>query len=106
MKRSNVYIKRGILACIILACLSQYRCPFRALFHKPCPGCGMTRAILACLRLDFQKAFQYHSLFPIVIITVIYLFFREKWYIGKKGEQIVLCVFMLLFLGRWCICIV
>lgn len=38
-------------------------CPFRFFFGISCPGCGMTRALLAALRLDFAAAFSYHPLF-------------------------------------------
>lgn len=38
-------------------------CPFRFLFGISCPGCGMTRAWLAVLHLDFPLAFHYHPLF-------------------------------------------
>ncbi len=38
-------------------------CPFRFFSASPAPGCGMTRALLAALRLDFAAAFSYHPLF-------------------------------------------
>ncbi len=43
-------------------CLSQL------IFGMPCPGCGLTRATLAFLALDFLKAFQMH---PLVILAWI-----------------------------------
>jgi hypothetical protein len=60
-----------------------FGCPSRALFHIPCPGCGMTRAFVSAFRLDFQMAFLYHPLFPvfalipIVLILHVLLFFRR-----------------------------
>ncbi|MDR3293767.1 MAG: DUF2752 domain-containing protein [Clostridiales bacterium] len=38
-------------------------CPIRLLTGMPCPSCGMTRANLAFLRLDFKGAFLMHPLF-------------------------------------------
>ena len=38
-------------------------CPTYALFSICCPFCGMTRAHLAALRLDFAAAFSYHPAF-------------------------------------------
>ncbi len=38
-------------------------CPIRFVTGVSCPGCGMTRAWLALLRLDFAGAFYYHPLF-------------------------------------------
>lgn len=96
-------VKRSMRACLLLLVLCLYRCPMRVLFHVNCPGCGMTRAILCVLKLDFCAAFQYHQLFPLVILTVVYLVYREKMSIGKKKEKIVLGLFLVLFVLRWCI---
>ena len=55
-----------ILAYALLAVagilLLDVGCVFRRITGIPCPGCGMTRAHLAALRLDFQAAFYYHPL--------------------------------------------
>ena len=37
-------------------------CVFLYFLGIPCPGCGMTRALRALLRLDFAAAFGYHPL--------------------------------------------
>ena len=37
------------------------------LFGLSCPGCGMTRASLAAIRLDFSAAFYYHPLWPLLL---------------------------------------
>lgn len=63
-------------------------CPSRVLFGVACPGCGMSRAVEAVLRLDFQLALEYHPLvFLLPVAAVIYLL-RKK--IPKK---------LLVFLG-------
>ena len=61
---------RRALSCIgalFVAWLALYLldigCVFRLMTGIPCPGCGMTRAWLAALRLDFAAAFAYHPLF-------------------------------------------
>ncbi len=38
-------------------------CPIRFVTGIPCPGCGLSRAYLALLKLDFAGAFHYHPLF-------------------------------------------
>ena len=60
-------------------------------------GCGMTRAWLAALRLDFAAAFAYHPLFWVVPIAFVLAFVREevtssKLKLGIDIAVIVLCV--------------
>lgn len=47
-------------------------CPIRWFTGLSCPGCGMTRATLAALRLDLGAAVHYHPLFwfPPVALAV------------------------------------
>lgn len=59
------------LICILFLLFVFYKCPFKYFLGIPCLGCGMTRALLACLKLDFVTAFYYHPLFGVVIITFI-----------------------------------
>ena len=56
--------KIGILLAGVYIFLSQlifsYISPTMWLFGVPCPACGMTRAGLSLLRLDFSAAFAYN----------------------------------------------
>ena len=40
-------------------------CLFRTLTGWQCPGCGMTHAVVALLRLDIRTAFACNALFPV-----------------------------------------
>jgi len=80
-----------------------YKCPIKLIFGVDCPGCGMTRAYKALLRLDLKSAFSYHELFPIPLIVVIYQIFRKKWNLGYKNELIFALFFLSAFLIRWII---
>lgn len=57
-------------------------CPIRFITGVSCPGCGMTRAIVSILRLDFAGAFHYHPLF--ILAPVMFLLFIFEDYI-KPG---------------------
>ncbi|MBQ8605387.1 MAG: DUF2752 domain-containing protein [Clostridia bacterium] len=57
-------------------------CPTRLITKIECPFCGMTRAHLAALRLDFKAAFSYHPFFFIGIPFLI-LIFNEDVVKGK-----------------------
>lgn len=90
---------------MLLAVCLFYKCPFRLFLHIECPGCGMTRAIISAVKLDFEAAFQYHCLFPLVILAGGYYVFRDwirsRWHIGNKQEQISLIIISALFIIRW-----
>lgn len=52
-------------------------CPIRRVTGMICPGCGMTRAWLAVLRLDISSAFRFHPMFwgvPVFILFALYDF--------------------------------
>lgn len=101
--------RRALLFAAILAlsCLVLYvtgiGCPFRAFTGIPCPGCGMTRAWLAALRLDFSAAFAYHPLFWVVPIAFALAFVREEVASSKlkRGIDIAVIVLCVLVVAVW-----
>lgn len=61
-------------------------CPFFMITDVCCPFCGMTRAHLAMLRLDFANAFYYHPLF-FMALPWLWFLIHEKLMV-KKWQQI------------------
>lgn len=53
-------------------------CPIKYFTGISCAGCGMTRAWLSILRLDFLSAFYYHPLFWIPPIAIVGILFKSK----------------------------
>ena len=45
-------------------------CPIKFLTGISCPGCGMSRACLSALCLDFEQAFSYHPLWIFLLPTL------------------------------------
>lgn len=89
------------LIVLLLALSGIYQCPIRYILHIPCPACGMTRAWLAALQLDFSAAFQYHPLFLPTPLLLLYYIHRERIparFRHPKAENIVLIAFAVLFL--------
>ena len=52
-------------------------CPIYRLTGIPCPGCGMTRALLRLLSLDFAGAWYYHPLVFVIPLAILYLIHRK-----------------------------
>ena len=93
----------GVLAAIValLSWLFDIACPIYAILGICCPFCGMTRAHLAALRLDFATALNYHPIF-FVGVPFLWVIFHESLF--KKPRQKVLwyvlvSLFVALLLG-------
>lgn len=101
---------RRALSCIgvlFVAWLALYLldigCVFRLMTGIPCPGCGMTRAWLAALRLDFAAAIAYHPLYWAVPIAFVLAFVREEMASGKvkRGIDVVVATLCVLVIAVW-----
>jgi hypothetical protein len=87
-KETTVYLEFGfyLLAPILLLWLpADYfdegipLCFSRIFFNVECLGCGMTRAIMHLIHLDFERAWAYNPLCVIVFpLLVSFIFFRIK----------------------------
>lgn len=77
-------------------------CPILFLTGIPCLGCGMTRACIALLRLDFVGAYSYHPLvFFLPPAFFLYLFkdhIRQD--IVKKSVWAAVLLFLLVYIFR------
>lgn len=58
--------------------LAGITCPIKYVTGVSCAGCGMTRAYLALLRLDFAGAFYYHPLFWLLPVAGIIFWLRNR----------------------------
>lgn len=72
-------------------------CPIRFLTGISCAGCGMSRAWLALLRLDFGAAARYHPLFWLPALAAAVFLFRKHIPVQiKKGMAAVACILFLI----------
>ncbi|MBR2223847.1 MAG: DUF2752 domain-containing protein [Christensenellaceae bacterium] len=76
--KNKLIITAIYLLAAALLYLSGIGCVFRYFLGIICPGCGMTRALLSALRLDFAAAWNYHPMFWSVPILYLYFIFEEK----------------------------
>lgn len=90
-------------ACLLY--VARIGCPFRWITGFPCPFCGMTRASLAALSFDFERAMEMNPLFAAGWFAMILLPIRKQdvsrpvWrFVGGT-----LTAIAVLFVGRWII---
>lgn len=85
-----------VFTCILLLYVFDVPCVFRSLTGVKCLGCGMTRAFLALLRLDFEEAFMHHKM--VWSLPLLYWCFLKD---GKpfKKRLLNLAVYFVLIMG-------
>ncbi len=54
---------------LTLAGLPGWTCPIRALTGVPCPGCGLTHAVLQILQGDVISSLQTHAFAPVALLA-------------------------------------
>jgi Protein of unknown function (DUF2752) len=70
-------------------------CLSKLLFHTECYGCGMTRACMHLIHLDFEEAYSYNMLSFIVLplLAVVWIqWYSKEWRVLKQlkasGQQV------------------
>ena len=71
---------------VLISWIFGSACPTYTLFSVCCPFCGMTRAHLAALRLDFAAAFSIHPAF-FAGIPFLWMLFHQQLF-GKKQLRV------------------
>lgn len=85
-KKGKIITTHFLIAVAFIILLYYWKCPIKLIFSIPCPTCGMTRAWLSVLRLDFKKAFYFHPLF-LLAPPLLFLIFHEKMIKIKKSTR-------------------
>ena len=92
-------------------------CGFLWLTGRPCPFCGMTRALALLLKGDFALAVSFHPLSPLMLTALLGLFIGGPFWViweraglqtlPKKSTRFVCAGYLLIFLayGAWRICV-
>lgn len=94
----------GLLIATLLTILIKYwriDCVWRYFFGIPCPGCGMTRALLAAVHGDFGGMIKYNFMLPSVPIVLAYIMFDGRIFRSKLADTIVLTAIALGFAVHW-----
>lgn len=78
--------------------ISHIGCPIKYLTGISCPGCGMTRAMLSAIQLDFHKAFYFHPMWWSLPLLAFTWLFTEANLITKRTFKIILGLFLITFI--------
>jgi hypothetical protein len=82
------------------------RCPFFALTHLLCPGCGGTRAVYQLLHLHIREALRFNALvtvlFPVACLGFIFWYYSTVRY-GRSPRlqlprSVVVCLYVVALL--------
>ncbi|MBS6194650.1 MAG: DUF2752 domain-containing protein [Clostridiales bacterium] len=91
MKQFLSNLKILIFICIAYYLLTWFTgCPLLYLTGISCPGCGMTRAWISVLHLDFAQAFACHPLFPTAPLFALVFLFEDRIDFRKYRWAVVL----------------
>lgn len=88
MIKESLFIKKHkeplyLIGCLAFYCLLAFLfkipCPIRKITGISCPGCGMSRAMLSFVTMDFSMAAYYHPLvFFVIPIVICFVVFYER----------------------------
>ncbi len=76
-------------------------CPFKLIFQNPCPFCGMTRAFVSLVHLDFSSAFEYNGMVWSLPILYLLFLYDGKIFKNKFANIAVLFVISTGFIINW-----
>ncbi len=91
-----------LLAAALALLVALVRCPFRFLTGISCPGCGMTRALLALLRGDLAAAYDYHPLVFLLPAGGLLWLLRRRLpsYAGPLAAGVALALLLAVYITR------
>ncbi len=88
IKRDAILLGIGILYYIFIRITGlAIPCIFRKITGFLCPGCGITRSILAAVRLDFAGAFAYNQFVFIVLPVLAYILIKNDYVYIRYGNR-------------------
>ena len=63
----------GVQIALVSLSLPGWECPFFRVTGIPCPGCGLTRAVILLLKGELLASLRFHAFAPLVLLTAVAL---------------------------------
>ena len=82
----------GFAIYVLFLNLSGIHCPIKFITGISCPGCGMTRAVISAVKLDFKSAFYYNPMWCVTLPAIAVMAFAHI-----KNKQKLMKITALLF---------
>ena len=97
MRKEGFQALAAIIVFYLILELLGITCPIRYVTGVSCAGCGMSRAWLSLLKLDFAAAISYHPLFWLPVPTAVLVLLRRK--VPERAYRWGIWVVCVCFLG-------
>ena len=79
----------------------QIPCIWKMTVGIPCPGCGMSHALLAALRLQFAEAFRWHPMVWSLPLLLGYYITDGHLFPNRKINRFMILLIGIGFLIHW-----
>ena len=99
--RTKLIATLAVLAFAALLAVLDLPCPILRFTGIPCPGCGMTRALIGAAQLRFAYAFQMHAMFWSVPVLYLYFLCDGRLFGRRPVNAAVLIIIAAGFLLNW-----
>ena len=84
---TNIILLTALYIIPTNSTLLENLCIYKLILGKECWNCGMTRAFLAMLHLDFNTALSYYNKVVIVFPMAIVIYLNTWYKYIKKGQE-------------------
>lgn len=61
----------GLQLALVAFGVPGWPCPLLSGLGIPCPGCGLSRAVIELLRGDWRGAMELHAFSPVVLVAIV-----------------------------------
>ena len=92
IKRLFLPIIIVLVYLVVTYLIFGYNCPYRLLFGRLCPGCGLTHSCISILCLDFKTAYEYNIAGFAWVILIIYAIISRYFTDRKPRFLMPVCI--------------